>query len=73
MALSARGIRRPRVHPRRRAHPPAARAGDVLTDLDAVRAQVRCLVRAGDVDTVCVHGDGVHALPIARAVREALA
>ena len=52
---------------------PRGAPGDVLTDLDAVRAQVRRLVRAGEVDTVCVHGDGVHALPIARAVREALA
>lgn len=52
---------------------PRGAPGDVLTDLDAVRAQVRRLVREGDVDTVCVHGDGAHALPLARAVREALA
>lgn len=52
---------------------PRGAPGDVLTDLDAVRAQVRRLLRTGEVDTVCVHGDGAHALPIARAVREALA
>lgn len=52
---------------------PRGAPGDVLTDLDAVRAQVRWLAREGNVDTVCVHGDGAHALPIARAVREALA
>ncbi|MFO0628549.1 MAG: 5-oxoprolinase subunit PxpA [Polyangiales bacterium] len=52
---------------------PRGSPGDVLTDLDAVRAQVRRLARTGEVDTVCVHGDGAHALPVARAVREALA
>lgn len=52
---------------------PRGAPGDVLTDPEAVRAQVRRLARDGGVDTVCVHGDGAHALPIARAVREALA
>lgn len=52
---------------------PRGAPGDVITDVDAVRAQVRRLARAGDIDTVCVHGDGAHALRIARAVREALA
>lgn len=52
---------------------PRGAPGDVLDSLDAVRAQVRRLAREGRVDTVCVHGDGAHALAVATAVREALA
>lgn len=51
---------------------PRGAPGDVLDSLDAVRAQVRRLAREGRVDTVCVHGDGAHALAVATAVREAL-
>lgn len=51
---------------------PRGADGDVLTDEAEVRAQVRSLVRGGALDTLCVHGDGPHALSIARLVREEL-
>ena len=51
---------------------PRGEPGALLDDLDAVRAQVRRLVRDGSYDTLCVHGDGPHAVAIARAVREVL-
>lgn len=51
---------------------PRGAPGDVLASLADVRAQVRRLAREGRYDTVCVHGDGAHALAVAATVREAL-
>ncbi len=51
---------------------PRGEQGAVITDLDAVRAQTRALVKSGVYDTLCVHGDSPGALAIARAVREVL-
>lgn len=51
---------------------PRGQPGALITDPGAAAAQTRRLVLAGDIDTVCVHGDGEHAVAIARAVREAL-
>lgn len=51
---------------------PRGQPGDVIDDLDAVRARALRWAREGGVDTVCVHGDGAHALAVARAVRGAL-
>lgn len=49
---------------------PRDRPGAVLSDVDAVVAQALRL--AGDVDSLCVHGDSPGALDLARAVRAAL-
>jgi UPF0271 protein len=51
---------------------PRGERGALLDDPEAVRAQVRRLGARGDVDTLCVHGDGPHALAFARVVREEL-
>ncbi|MBS0389314.1 MAG: 5-oxoprolinase subunit PxpA [Proteobacteria bacterium] len=58
--------------------------GALIDDTDAVLAQVLALVQAGTVtatdgsvrhlrvDTICLHGDGPHALEFARAIRAKL-
>jgi UPF0271 protein len=46
--------------------------GALVTDPSAAAAQAMRLVEAGEVDTVCVHGDTPGALEIARAVRASL-
>jgi UPF0271 protein len=51
---------------------PRTEPGAVLTDPAAARAQARRLARAGDFDTLCVHGDTAGAVDIARAVRDEL-
>ena len=51
---------------------PRGEAGDVLVDPAACAEQAVRLARAGNVETLCVHGDGPHALAVARAVRTAL-
>ncbi len=63
---------------------PRSERGAVLDDPDEVREQVISLVLdrrvtaccgnpvALDVDTLCLHGDGPHAIAFARLVREAL-
>lgn len=64
---------------------PRSQPGAVLDDVPAVVAQVRQLVLRGGVqpvggpwlavqaDSLCVHGDGAHALTLLQAVRQALA
>jgi UPF0271 protein len=44
----------------------------LIGDPEACAAQAVLLARAGDVDTICVHGDTPNAVLIARAVRSAL-
>lgn len=51
---------------------PRGEPGASLDDVGAVRAQAARLVAEGRFDTVCVHGDGPHAVAFARAVREVL-
>lgn len=51
---------------------PRGEPGALLTDPDAVRAQVRRLVASHRYDTLCVHGDGPDAVTVARATREAM-
>jgi UPF0271 protein len=63
---------------------PRKQSGAMITDDDAALAQVLGMVKAGTVkslqgdvvslraDTICVHGDGEHALSFSRRIREAL-
>ncbi len=51
---------------------PRARAGALITDPAAARAQALRLAGAGTFETLCVHGDTPGALEIAHAVREGL-
>jgi UPF0271 protein len=51
---------------------PRAEPGAVLTDPAQAAERARTLVAAGDVDTICVHGDTPGAVAIARAVRAVL-
>ena len=44
----------------------------MLTDPDEVAARAVAMAQAGDVDSVCVHGDSPGAVRTARAVRVAL-
>ncbi len=49
---------------------PRSEAGSLITDLSEVADQV--LARAGLVDSICVHGDGVRAVETVAVVRETL-
>lgn len=51
---------------------PRGSPGALLTDPVAAAARASALVRARQVDTVCVHGDTAGAVAIARAVRAVL-
>jgi UPF0271 protein len=51
---------------------PRSEAGAMIDDPGVAAARARELVGRGDIDTICVHGDGKHALAIARAVRAVL-
>ena len=51
---------------------PRSEAGAVLTDPDTVVRQALALARAGQVRTLCVHGDTPGAVELARRVRNAL-
>jgi UPF0271 protein len=51
---------------------PRTEAGALIDDPRAAAERARELVRAGGVDTICVHGDTPGAVAIARAVRAAL-
>ncbi len=44
----------------------------LIDDPEACATQAVLLARAGEVDTICVHGDTPNAVLIARAVRSAL-
>lgn len=51
---------------------PRGQAGALIDDPARAAEQARLLAASGAFDTLCVRGDGAHALAIARAVREAL-
>jgi UPF0271 protein len=51
---------------------PRGEPGAIVDDPNDALARVQCLTTEGAVDTVCVHGDTPHAVPIARAVRRFL-
>ena len=51
---------------------PRGQPGAMIDDPERAAARARELAASGTVDTICVHGDGPHALAIARAVRSAL-
>jgi 5-oxoprolinase (ATP-hydrolysing) subunit A len=51
---------------------PRGQPGALLEDVDAAVAQALTLTRSGAGQTICIHGDGPHALAFARAIRAAL-
>ena len=51
---------------------PRGEAGAVLKTAEAAAAQGLAVARSGRVDTLCLHGDGVEAVAMARALHEAL-
>ncbi len=51
---------------------PRSEPGAILASAERAAAQAEALVRSGEIDTICVHGDTPGAVSIARAVREAL-
>ncbi|MFO0682672.1 MAG: LamB/YcsF family protein [Sandaracinus sp.] len=51
---------------------PRGAPGALLEDPVLAAEQARRLATSGRFDVLCVHGDGAHAVAIARAVREAL-
>ncbi|MEO5714161.1 MAG: 5-oxoprolinase subunit PxpA [Luteolibacter sp.] len=51
---------------------PRAEPGAVITDIDEAVAQALGLARSGLIETLCVHGDGAHAVEMLRAIRKAL-
>ena len=48
---------------------PRGEEGAMIDDPARAAEQARALVKGGEVDTICVHGDGKNALAVARAVR----
>lgn len=52
---------------------PRGETGALIDDPARAATQAQELAASGRFDTLCVHGDGPHALAIARAVRRALA
>jgi UPF0271 protein len=51
---------------------PRTQPGAVLEDEGEIREQVLRLVEAGAVDTLCLHGDNPHSVPLADIVRDTL-
>jgi UPF0271 protein len=51
---------------------PRSEPGALIDDPEVCAAQAVALARAGELDTICVHGDTTNAVLIARAVRAAL-
>ncbi|HTZ55099.1 MAG TPA: 5-oxoprolinase subunit PxpA [Candidatus Acidoferrum sp.] len=51
---------------------PRGQPGALIEDVDAAVAQALALARSGAGQTICIHGDGPHALAFARAIRAAL-
>jgi 5-oxoprolinase (ATP-hydrolysing) subunit A len=51
---------------------PRGQPGALIDDVDVAVAQALTLTRAGAGQTICIHGDGPHALDFARAIRLAL-
>ncbi|MEO7097790.1 MAG: 5-oxoprolinase subunit PxpA [Luteolibacter sp.] len=51
---------------------PRSEAGAVIFDIDEAVAQAMVLARGGVIETICVHGDGAHAVAMLREIRRAL-
>ncbi len=51
---------------------PRGQPGALIEDVEAAVAQALTLARSGAGQTICIHGDGPHALAFARAIRDAL-
>jgi UPF0271 protein len=51
---------------------PRGEPGALIDDIDAAVAQALALARSGAGETICLHGDGPHALEFAHAIRAAL-
>ena len=51
---------------------PRGQPGALIEEVEIVVAQALALTRAGAGQTICIHGDGPHALAFARAIRAAL-
>ena len=51
---------------------PRGQPGALIDDVDTAVAQALRLARCGAGETICLHGDGPHALAFARAIRDAL-
>jgi len=51
---------------------PRGQPGALIEDVGAAVAQALALARSGAGETICLHGDGPHALEFARAIRAAL-
>ena len=51
---------------------PRGEPGAVIEDVGAAVMQALALARSGKGETICLHGDGPHALAFARAIRAAL-
>ncbi|HTX55664.1 MAG TPA: 5-oxoprolinase subunit PxpA [Candidatus Acidoferrales bacterium] len=51
---------------------PRGERGALIEDVDVAVAQALALAREGAGETICLHGDGPHALEFARAIRAAL-
>jgi 5-oxoprolinase (ATP-hydrolysing) subunit A len=51
---------------------PRGQPGALIDDVDVAVGQALALTRAGVGQTICIHGDGPHALEFARAIRNAL-
>ncbi len=52
---------------------PRSEPGAVITDIGEAVEQALEHARSGLIETICVHGDGAHAVEMLRAIREALA
>ena len=50
---------------------PRSEAGAVISDIDEAVAQAMALARGGVMETICVHGDGAHAVAMLREIRKA--
>jgi UPF0271 protein len=51
---------------------PRSQPGAVISSIDDAVDQALALISAGRIETLCVHGDGVHAVEMLRAIRAAL-
>jgi UPF0271 protein len=51
---------------------PRGEPGALIDDVDAAVVQALALARSAAGETICLHGDGPHALEFARAIRAAL-
>ena len=51
---------------------PRDQAGAVIVDADLAVEQVMRMIASGSADTICLHGDGLHAVGFVRAIYAAL-